>query len=52
MWGRENPRRIVMRNNDVDELRKALQVVIELLVKNENEDLVIEQVESISSEKK
>lgn len=51
MWGRENPRRIVMRNNDVDELRKALQVVIELLVKNENEDLVIEQVESISSEK-
>ena len=40
-----------MRNNDVDELRKALQVVIELLVKNENEDLVIEQVESISSEK-
>ena len=41
-----------MRNNDVDELRKALQVVIELLVKNGNEDLVIEQVESISSEKK
>ncbi len=40
-----------MNNNNVDELRKALQVITELLIKSGNGDLIIEQVESISSEK-